>query len=225
MASSSSEPTALPMNKAGATPLPVIAAVSRLVTKVVDRIAGDRSEFPLLVCAVTAHALNRLGYQTNVFFGQAAWVEVMEDMNVMWAGCWGQHTHFWVATEFGEIVDMNTSVSHRKRDHHNPRHRPKYSPPLLWSKEVPAFYRYLPEGLAEIDPETERDQRWLLSCATEINEKLPSLETLLAMNEDELDFPDEAVLCPERKILDDAAQNFRHYDRALMVHGIPERPF
>ena len=130
---------------AESTPLAVIATISRLVTKVTDRISGDRSEFPLLVATVTAEALRKYNIQANIFFGQAAWLEVMEDMGVMWAGCWGEHTHFWVATQYGEVVDLCTSVSHRKRSFQNPLHQPKYSPPILWSKEVPKFYRYLPE--------------------------------------------------------------------------------
>ena len=207
------------------TPLAVIATVSRLVTKVTDRISGDRSEFPLMVASVAANALMQVGIGANVFYGQAAWIEVMEDMNVMWAGCWGTHTHFWVTTQFGEIVDLNTSVSFRKKAHSNPLHQPKHSPPILWSREVPSFYRYAPEGLAEIELDSERDQRWFETCLKEISEKLPSKELLFAMKEDELDFPDEAILCPGRKILDDAAQNFLHFDRALMVQGIPERPF
>ena len=208
-----------------ATPLPIIAEISRLVTKITDRTSGDRSEFPLYVAAVTANALNRVGIQANVFYGQAAWIEVMEDMNLMWAGCWGEHTHFWATTQFGEIVDLNTSVSHRKKAHNNPLHRPKYSPPILWSREVPGFYRYVPEGLAELDLDSERDRRWFENSMKEIDEKLPKMSDLLLLKDDELDFPDEAILCPGRRILDDAAQNFRHFDRALMVKGIPEKPF
>jgi hypothetical protein len=207
------------------TPLPIIATVSRLVTKVTDRISGDRSEFPLLVACLVAEVLKRYQIQNNIFYGQAAWLEVMEDMGMMWAGCWGDHTHFWVATQYGEIVDLNTSVSFRKRAHSNPLHKPKYSPPMLWSKETPKFYRYLPEGLAEVELDDERDRRWFQTCLNEIVEKLPSLAELLQMKDEELDFPDEAILCPGRRLLDDAAQNFRHYDRALLVQGIPESPF
>jgi hypothetical protein len=207
------------------TPLAVIATISRLVTKITDRISGDRSEFPLLVACVTAQALRKYGYEANVFYGQAAWIEAMEDMNLMWVGCWGDHTHFWVVTPFGEVIDLNTSVSHRKRSHLNTLHRPKYSPPMLWAKEVPKFYRYLPEGIAEVSLDSERDQRWFDLCSTEVNEKLPPLEELLKVADEQLDFPDEAILCPGRRILDDAAQNFRHYDRALLVQGIPESPF
>jgi hypothetical protein len=204
------------------TPLHIIANVSRLVTKITDRISGDRSEFPLLVNCVALEALKLCGVSANIFYGQAAWIEVMDDMSLIWAGCWGKNSHFWIATNSGEVVDLNTSVSHRKKDHHNPLHRPKYSPPLLWSREVPAFYRYIPEGIAEVELTDERDQRWLKLCLEEIRQKLPAL---VAIPDDELDFPDEPILCPGRKILDDAAQNFRHYDRAILVNGIPEKPF
>lgn len=204
------------------TPLPIIAAVSRLVTKVTDRIAGDRSEFPLLVNMVALEALKLAGVNANIFYGQAAWIEVMEDMSLMWAGCWGKNTHFWIATNSGEVVDLNTSVSHRRRDHKNPLHQPKYAPPLLWSREVPSFYRYVPEGIAEVELTEERDQRWFNLCIEEIRQKIPAA---ILVAEEDLDFPDEPILCPGRRILDDAAQTFRHFDRALMIHGIPEKPF
>lgn len=207
------------------TPLPWIAEISRLVTKVTDRITGDRSEFPLLVAAVTAESLRHCGIVANVFYGSAAWIEVMENQSVMWAGCWGSNTHFWAVTPFGEIVDLNTSVSYRKKAHGNTDHQPKYSPPLLWSREVPAFYRYLPEGIAEIELDSERDRRWYETCMTEIKSKLGDTSLLLQLPEDSLDFPDEAILCPNRRLLDDAAQTFRHFDRALMIQGIPQKPF
>jgi hypothetical protein len=207
------------------TPLPIIASVSRLVTKVTDRISGDRSEYPLLVASVTVEALRAAGIEANLFYGQAAWVEVMENQSLMWAGCWGEHTHFWAVTPFGEIVDLNTSVSFRKKSHQNPDHQPKYSPPLLWSKEVPAFFRYVPEGIAEVELDSERDRRWFEACVKEVVEKLGIPAALLTVPENELDFPDEPILCPGRRILDDGAQSFRHYDRALSIQGIPERPF
>lgn len=208
----------------GQTPIAAIGTISRLVTKIADRITGDRSEYPLLVAAVTAEAIRKLGIRANVFYGQAAWIEVMEDNQLMWAGCWGEHVHFWVATEFGEVVDLNTAVSHRKRAHHDPNHRPKFSPPLLWSREVPRFYQYRPEGLAEIDLDTERDRKWFEQGMTEISAKLPTLTELRMIPEGEIDFPEEAILCPGRRILDDAAQSFRHFDRAILVHGIPDGP-
>jgi hypothetical protein len=206
------------------TPLPVIAEVSRLVTKVTDRITGDRSEYPLLVACVTTEVLRNLGFEANVFYGASAWVEVMENESLMWVGAWGEHTHFWVGTQFGEVVDLNTSVSFRKKSHGDLTHQPKLSPPLLWSKEVPGFYKYSPEGIAEVDLDGERDRRWFDLCMKEVLEKLPLLTTLLGTPLEDLSFPDEAILCPGRRILDDAAQSFRHYDRAILVQGLPEAP-
>ena len=148
----------------------------------------------------------------------------MENQTLMWVGCWGDHTHFWTVTQFGEIVDLCTSVSHRKRSHSNPGHQPKFSPPILWSREVPSFYQFKPEGLVEIELDSDRDRRWLETCEKEVIEKLGNLAELLATPSEELDFPDEAILCPGKQILDDAAQSFRHFDRAVMVHGIPDGP-
>src|SRR4051812_33029927 len=96
-----------------ATPLPVIANVTRIVTRVVDRTAGDRAEYPLLVSAACVEALKLFEIQSQIMYGQAAWIEIMEDHSVAWAGCWGQNLHFWVATQYGETVDLNTSVAHR----------------------------------------------------------------------------------------------------------------
>lgn len=206
------------------TPLAFIGQASRLITKVTDRISGDRSEFPLLVCSVTSTVLQKCGIGTNIFYGQAAWVEVMEDASLMWVGCWGQSHHFWVLTQFNEIVDLNTSVSLRKKVHGNEMHQPKYSPPIVWAHEVPKFYRYLPEGLAEVELDSERDQRWQRQCVDEILEKMGDLSLLMTDEVDGVQFPDEAILCPNRKILDDPKQSFGHFDRAMMIQGLPEAP-
>ena len=176
------------------TSLVIIANILLLVSNVIDRISGDRSEFPLLVACVTAVALKNYGIGAHIFYGQAAWIEVNDDMSVIWAGCWGENTHFWVATQFGEVVDLNVSVSHRKRAHDNPDHKPKMSPPMLWSRDVPKFYRYIPEGLAEIELDTERDQRWFDSCLAEVIEKSTPWATLEKIPAEQLDFPEEPFL-------------------------------
>ncbi len=214
-----------PSTQDRSTPLPLIATISRLVTRISDRITGDRSEYPLLVATITTEALRHCGIDANVFYGEAAWIEVMENQSVMWVGCWGENSHFWSVTAFGEIVDLNTSVSHRKKSHQNPDHQPKHSPPLLWSREVPGFYRYQPGGIAEVELDSERDRRWFELCLKEVIEKLGSPSSLLEIPEQELDFPDEPILCPGRRILDDGARTFAHYDRALAIQGIPGRPF
>jgi len=59
----------------------------------------------------------------------------------------------------------------------------------------------------------------------EVIEKTGDLRALMETPDNDLDFPDEPILCPGRRILDDGAQSFRHFDRALPVQGIPDRPF
>lgn len=204
------------------TPLEVIANVSRVVTRVVDRITGDRVDYPLMVAAACVEALKGFGVEARVMYGQAAWVEVLEDNSAIWAGCWGKNLHFWVGTAFGETVDLNSSVAYKKRAHDNPTVKPLYSPPLLWSREVPRFYRYVPEGVAELELTDAEDQRRFDLVLKEIREKcVPGTAPAGA----EPDFPNEAILCPGRKLLDDSRGSFKHFDRALSVRGIPDAPF
>jgi hypothetical protein len=203
------------------TPLEIIANVTRVVTRIIDRVAGDRADSPLMVAAATVEALKTFGIEGRVMYGQAAWVEVMEDHSVLWAGCWGENLHFWVGTAFGETVDLNTSVAYKKRAHSNPSLRATHSPPLLWSREVPMFYRYQPEGVAELELTDAEDQRrYDLVCA-EIAQKCGPKH----LSPGELDFPNEPILCPNRRLLDDAQGTFKHFDRALTVRGVPQAPF
>lgn len=202
------------------TPLPVIANVSRIVTKVVDRVTGDRSEVPLMVAAATVEALKNHGIPAQIFYGPAAWIEILENQQAIWAGCWGESFHFWAATTSGEVIDLNTAVAHRKRGHSQPELKAQYSPPLLWSAELPAFYRYRPEGIAELELTADRDRRQFDLVLAEIAEKCRP-EHLKGEHED---FPNEAILCPGRRLLDDSLGTFKHFDRALAVHGLPEAP-
>jgi hypothetical protein len=202
------------------TPLEIIANVSRVVTRVVDRLTGDRADYPLLVAAACVEALKTFGLESRVMYGHTAWIEVMEDHTVMWAGCWGKNLHFWVGTAFGETVDLNTSVAFKKRAHDNPHLKALYSPPMLWSREVPSFYRYVPEGVAELELTEESDKRRFELVLAEINQKCGPKH--LAPGEP--DFVNEPILCPGRKLLDDSSGTFKHFDRALAVQGIPQSP-
>jgi len=201
------------------TSLPVIAQVSRVVTRIVDRITGDRSDYPLMVAAACVEALKCHGIQSRVMYGQAAWTEVMEDHSVVWSGCWGENIYFWVATQFGEVVDLNASVASRKQAHSRPYTKSLYSPPMLWSAEVPAFYRYCPEGVAELELTDEKDQRRFELVLAEVRDEVKRSKA-----DEELEFPNEPILCPGRKLLDDSRQTFQYFDRALCVHGIPQAP-
>ena len=207
------------------TPLPVVAHVSRIVTRVVDQITGDRVDVPLLVAMACVQALKNFGIEARVMYGQVAWIEVLEDHSLVWAGCWGENFHFWVATQFGEVVDLNTSIAHRKRAHSNPNLKALYSPPILWSIDVPGFYRFIPEGVAELDLTEDRDQKHYRSVISEIDEKCRlNISTLLATPHEELEFPNEPILYSGHRLLDDSLGTFKHFDRALSVQGIPASP-
>jgi hypothetical protein len=202
------------------TPLPVIANVSRIVTKVVDRIAFDRSDFPLMVAAAVVEALKLHGIEARMMYGEAAWIEVLENHAIQWAGCWNGNLYFWADTQFGETVDLNASVAYKKRSHAKPEDRPVGSPPILWSAEVPAFYRYVPEGIAELELLDEGDRKKYETILAEIREKCrPEL-----LKGDDEEFPNEPILCPGRKLLDDSKNSFKFFDRTLAVTGVPEAP-
>ncbi len=219
-----SSPTPSPANlqqpQPPTTPLPIIANVTRIVSRVVDRITGDRAEYPLLVAAACVEALKLFDIEARVMYGQAAWVEVLEDHSLIWAGCWGENVHFWVATKYGEVVDLNTSVAHRTRAHSAPHTKALYSPPILWSIEVPLFYRYQAEGVAELELTEDRDRERFETVLREIREKCGPA----AVAREEQEFPNEPILGPQRKLLDDSLGTFRQFDRAVSVRGVPLSP-
>lgn len=198
----------------------IIANVSRIVSRVTDRLTGDRSAYPLLVCMGLQAALKNHGITSRILYGDVAWLEVLENHTVLWAGTWGENFGFWVESEYGEVIDLNTSISHRNTDSKNPDHKPLYSPPILWSNDVPKFYRYRPQGVAELGELPPRDQRWLDLLCDEINQKC---QPHLLIEEEE--FPNESIICPGRKLLDDTQGTFKLYDRAISVVGIPQSPF
>jgi len=205
----------------GNTPIEVVAQVSRIVTKVVDRITGDRNDYPLMVAAACAEGLKGFGIEARVIYGQAAWIEVLEDHSIIWAGCWGDNLHFWVATQYGEVVDLNASVAHRRRGHDLSMPNPTLSPPIVWSREVPRFYRYLPEGVAELELTDESDIQKYEKVLREVHEKCrPDALTEGVQPE----FPNEPILCSGRRLLDDSNQSFKQFDRYLGVKGIPDSP-
>src|SRR5438034_645882 len=93
------------------TPLHTIAQISKVVTRVIDRLTGDRVDYPLLVAGACSAALGNYGIESHILYGRAAWVEILEDHSVLWAGCWENSQHFWVESEFHEIIDLNSSVA------------------------------------------------------------------------------------------------------------------
>lgn len=206
------------------TPISYIAMISSTVCKSADQITGNRNDYPLLVAAAVSKALQNLRIKSQILYGDAAWVEVLSNQQPIWAGCWGENKHIWVATEFGEIVDLNTSVSYRNRAK-GADSDTEFSPPIIWSKELPKFARYKWEGLAEIHLDTDRDRDWLDRLLSQVDRQCVWTDTLATTSFEQCEFINEAILCPGKKLLDDTKQTFRHYDRSLQILGIPTPPF
>jgi hypothetical protein len=161
-----------------------------------------------------------------MMFGQGVWIEVLEDQSLVWAGCWEQNEkfHFWVETQYGEIVDLNTSVAFRATSTRPADLKVLYSPPILWSSEVPWFYRYIPQGIAELELHQNQERQHYEWLMTEVDEKCRPDQIDLQGDERNLQFPNESILCPGRRVLDDSRGTFRFFDRALSVQQIPPAP-
>ncbi len=41
-----------------------------------------------MVAAAVVEALKQHGIQARIMYGEAAWIEVLENHAVQWAGCW-----------------------------------------------------------------------------------------------------------------------------------------
>lgn len=203
------------------TGLPIIANVARVVTRVADRVTGGRVDYPHLVALGVKQALSQFRIDSVAVYGKSAWVEVMEDSTVAWGGYWSDQLGVWVETQFGEIVDLNASVAHLKRGKDRKAKKARYSPPMLWSIEIPKFYKYASVGAAEFDLTLDHEKRYWAAIAAEIAEKC--VESKLELSHPE--FPNEPILCPGRKLLDDTELSFKHFDRSVSVFGIPDAPF
>jgi hypothetical protein len=89
---------------------------------------------------------------------------------------------------------------------------------------VPNFYRFVPEGIAELELHDPTDQERYAKVLREVSEKCRP-EFARATDEADLDFVNEPILCPGRKLLDDSVGTFKLFDRALAVRGMPPAPF
>ncbi len=194
-----------------ATPLDVIARTAHIVLGSVDRIVGGRQQYPVILNFALQYCLKKFGVDSRIMYGKAAWLEVLENGSLIWAGHFGDKPHFWLQTEYAETVDLHLGVAYLQDSGVHLKSR--YSPPNLWTRELPNFCKYAPQGVAEFDPPEGKFSEWITAIFSQIDR---SIETKDA------DFPNEAFLCPNRKVLDNSESRFRYYDRALSVQTWPE---
>ncbi len=197
------------------TELSIIESTIGWIPLLCDRLTTDRADAPLFVAACVREWLSAHGVSSRIFFGRAAWILLMPDEMPVWAGLWEKAPYFWVETEFKETVDINACITHRRMLATSLEFQNAVPPPMLWSREVPKFFRFAPDGLAELpmDSEKERDL-WERALAEmrDLKEKKPRL-------------PNIPIVGPNRKVLDSEQGLFRRYDRALQIRGIPAAPF
>lgn len=199
--------------------LALIAHASRITLSIVDRFLDQRAAQPIVVSQTLHEILKRYHFESLIHYGHAAWIEIREDEQPIWTGAWGENLWFWLETAHGETVDLAAAHSFKLPDgsgHHSLR-----SVPLLWAKEIPSFYRYHSHGWAETDleePATKNLWQPILRAIEDL--ELPTLGTEAQPS----DFPNEPIVCSGRRILDNSAADFRHFDRALSIFGMPEAP-
>jgi hypothetical protein len=203
------------------TPLALIATITKTVTSITDQLTGDRSAAPLLVAKACQYALGLCQIQSDCLYGSAAWIEITEAHSPLWTGCWDSNVHFWVQTEFQETVDLNVSVATRQKFDPTSQIKTIISPPMVWSKILPKIYCYDPHGIAEFGSLSESELTMLNTTFERIQK---SLSTDITKEPVADDFPNEAILCPNQKVLDDSKGSFRTLDRAVGIHGLPDLP-
>lgn len=200
------------------TRLEIVGAVSLVVTSVVDRLTGDRADQPLLLAVGTQAALRVLGVHSEVIFGEAYWVEVLENKEPVWAGSFGGEKHFWVFTQENELIDLSLSVAYRRKVRAPQEQKATLSPPMIWCSRTPRFCRYEAQGIAEIDPASEKDLRLARQLTTQVEAEMIRLRN---SEFKDVSFPNSPILCPNLQVLDDSLMSFQQYDRVLGVRGIP----
>jgi hypothetical protein len=180
---------------------------------------GDYTQTPLVVASSLEFALRKQKIKSRCMYGHAAWIALLGDDHPVWIGSWKTATHFWVHTQFGEIVDLCLS---------NQPASSKGTPataicaPLLWSNEIPCFYHYEPIGIAQIELPEPKEQQIYAAITAGIESNLTDLQEKTQV--DAQDFPAAPMLCSQRQLLDDQNQSFARFDRALRIKGIPQLP-
>lgn len=217
------------------TPLSLVGPLSQQVIAITDRLVGGRGHAPMLVAKSIEYALMLFDISSAVLYGEAAWVEVLESdphPKIQWGGRWlpddspseSPSFYFWVETRFGEWVDLVApSISRGGKP------RAQWAPPLLWSRQIPKFFKYRPHGMAEIEFSEPSQKRIFDQVCEELKAWQQSTRIAFdaAPGSDGFpsdQFPNEPMLCDEQRVLDDSRQSFLNYDRALSIFGVPELP-
>jgi hypothetical protein len=136
---------------------------------------GNRSPEKCLQSSLAIQlVLDRLGISSDVCEGAACFAQAYKNapQEIRWVGFWGEDHHYWLMTEFRELVDLTVS-----RIYLHPgfsRSDGETIPPLWWNDlgSWPNTIRYIPAGLLSTDSrfengEDEDDQKAFEACVIE----------------------------------------------------------
>lgn len=121
----------------------------------------------------------------------------LERSNSVWQGFWNNHHHYWLVTEFDELIDLTIS---QINSHPATGKERRADPPAFWFHDVsylPAIFKYLPSDVIPHEAETfledksdnELLQQYLavLKSTLSLNNKIlyhPRVETILNSTDD-----------------------------------------
>ena len=96
------------------TTLPLRDYIFSVVDETNLEVFGERSSFKCAQTALaTASLLSKYGIKTVYILGSTCVPKISTDLSIMsWHGFWGDDHHYWVMTEFGEIVDLSMAYLH-----------------------------------------------------------------------------------------------------------------
>lgn len=172
-------------SKAGKnTPLPlrqlVLLVVHRALTA---HYGGNYSIRCLQASHATQYLLSKLGIVSRIVEGDfccaSAYASIPDA--IVWSGFWDKDHHYWVYTEFAEVVDLTIRQSHK---HPAKPRKDGFEVPAFWwtvSDGLPPTIHYLPRGVvaaeanyetAEVGYDVERLLRVLDECWTDQLQRL-----------------------------------------------------
>lgn len=182
----------------------LIRTLSRGVVLSTERVTGDRTSYPLFVYTALKALLTTHGHGGRIFYGKAAFLAV-ENERQSWFVFGEKRPYFWIETENKETVDLNVFRLIKKMGF--------LGPPLIWSKDIPIFYKYVPEGLAEVDEKEVSESSVFQSILKGASQAQSSEEVV-----------NEPIIFPDRKMLDSEQEEFATYEKLLNLSTVEKPP-
>jgi hypothetical protein len=132
-------------------------------------------------CLQSSHAiqlvLDRLGISSEIWEGAACFAQAYKNapQEIRWVGFWGEDHHYWLMTEFKELVDLTISQIHLHPEFSRSDGEP--IPPVWWNNLSPWLntIRYLPAG--SLSPDSYFENR-----EDEDNQKAFEASVIVTMN-------------------------------------------